>query len=178
MSEPLDHERSDPTSGNRMFGGRMRGGMEVLTSLVPDDSGFITYRVHAPDGSPEETGRRVQRVIEMETYRTLCLLGLPLARRTGEGLAGHESRLIEIVSEMSPDHPDNDENLFQALSGLLQTSNAQRASTRYRFAASRAYYNLVQQRLTSLEETNLGDLQTISGFVLSGISAYGTELRV
>lgn len=150
-----------------LFGGRMRGGMDVRTSLVPDAAGFITYHVQAPDGSPEETGRRVQRVIEMETYRTLCLLGLPVARRTGEALAGHENALIRIVSDMSPDHPDNDEALFQALSRLLQTSNAQRAATRYRFAASRAYYNLVQQRLTSLEETDMDDLQTISGFVRS-----------
>lgn len=158
-----------PTSqpGDRIFGGKMRGEMDVRTSLIPDASGFITYTVHAPNGSPEETGRRIQRLIEMETYRTLCLLGLTLTRRTSESLAEYERGLIDIVSGMSSDLPDDDEKLFEGLSHLLQTSNALRASTRFRFAASLAYYNLAVQRLSSLEESKLGELQTISGFVRS-----------
>ncbi|MFX0543066.1 DUF3422 family protein [Roseovarius sp. S4756] len=151
----------------RLFGGIMRGGMEVRSSLAPDASGFITYDVRAPDGSPDEVGRRVQRLIEMETYRTLSLLGLPMARRTGEDLARYESGLIDIVNGMSSDQPGNDEKLFEGLSRLLQDSNALRASTRFRFAASRAYYNLAQQRLDSLEEAKLDDLQTLNGFVRS-----------
>ncbi|MFD0858494.1 DUF3422 domain-containing protein [Roseovarius aquimarinus] len=151
----------------RVVGGIMRGGMEVRTSFVPDEDGFITYFVRMPEGTPEETGRRVQRLVEMETYRLFCLLGLPLARRTGESLASDEARLIEIVSSMGSDSLDDDGTLFEGLSSLLQTSNALRASTRFRFSASLAYFTLVQQRLTSLEETELEDFQTISGFVRS-----------
>ncbi|WP_232897326.1 DUF3422 family protein [Pontibaca salina] len=159
----------DPSSPSdrRYYGGTMRGGMAVRSTLIPDRAGFITYHVHSPGGTPEATGRRVQRLIEMETYRTLCLLGLPLARRTGDRLAQNESRLINIVRSMGAEGSDDDERLFEALSRLLQSSNAERASTRYRFAASLAYYNLVQHRLTSLEEMELGSLQTITGFVRS-----------
>lgn len=167
MDSSSRHTSSTSQSGDRMFGGKMLDGMEVRSSLIPDVAGFIIYTVHAPNGPPEKTGRRIQRLIEMETYRTLCLLGLPLARRTGESLTEYESGLIDIVSGMSSDLPDDDEKLFEGLSHLLQTSNALRASTRFRFAASLAYYNLVVQRLTSLEESKLDDLQTISGFVRS-----------
>lgn len=153
--------------GRGEVGGVMRGGMEVRTSYIPGEDGFITYSVQSPESSPDETGRRVQRLIEMETYRTLCLLGLPLARRISASLAGDENRLIDIVSTMGTESVDNDGQLFEGLSRLLQTSNAMRASTRFRFSASLAYYTLVQQRLTSLEETKLDDLQTISGFVRS-----------
>ncbi|SEK96283.1 Uncharacterized membrane-anchored protein [Roseovarius nanhaiticus] len=160
-------EGTKPMPPARAFGGTMRGGMAVLSTLTPDPAGFIVYHVHARPGSPDETGRRVQRLIEMETYRTLCLLGLPLARRTGESLAGDERRLIEVVGAMGSESIEGDGTLFEHLSQLLQKSNAMRASTRFRFSASLAYYNLVQQRLTSLEEEKLDDLQTISGFVRS-----------
>jgi uncharacterized membrane-anchored protein len=153
--------------GSRVYGGTMRGGMAVQSTLTPEASGFMVYHAHAPNGTAEETGRRVQRLIEMETYRTLCLLGLPLARRTSERLARNEARLIDVVGAMGSHSADDDETLFEALSRLLQTSNAERASTRFRFAASLAYYTLVQQRLTSLEEVERGNLQTITGFVRS-----------
>jgi len=161
---PVDKARKFPASA---LAGVMRGGMVVHSTLVPDETGFIAYSVHSEPGSPEEAGRRVQRLIEMETYRTLCLLGLPLARRTGESLAGDERRLIEIVETMGSNSIEDDAHLFEGLSDLLQKSNALRASTRFRFSASVAYYNLVQQRLTSLEEVKLEDRQTISGFVRS-----------
>ncbi len=167
VSGPLTRKSKAAVRQGRALGGTMRGGMAVHSTLIPDAAGFITYHVATPPASPEETGRRVQRLIEMETYRTLCLLGLPIARRTGDSLAKDESRLIEVVGSMGSESIENDEKLFEALSGLLQKSNALRASTRFRFSASLAYYNLVQQRLTSLEEEKLDDLQTISGFVRS-----------
>lgn len=167
VTGPLTRKSKAAARQGRALGGTMRGGMAVHSTLIPDAAGFITYHVATPQASPEETGRRVQRLIEMETYRTLCLLGLPIARRTGESLAEDENRLIEVVGSMGSESIENDEKLFEALSGLLQKSNALRASTRFRFSASLAYYNLVQQRLTSLEEEKLDDLQTISGFVRS-----------
>jgi uncharacterized membrane-anchored protein len=163
---PIGTAEATPFS-TKMFGGTMRGGMDVRSSLVPDESGFITYSVHSESGAPEEVGRRIQRLIEMETYRTLCLLGLPLARRAGGSLAESELRLIDVVNSMSTQSAEDDEKLFEKLSRLLQESGALRASTRFRFGASTAYYNLVLQRLTSLEEAKLDDLQTISGFVRS-----------
>ena len=48
---------------------------------------------------------------------------------------------------------------------LATEMNALRTATRFRFSASRAYYNLAVQRLESLDEVPSGELQTISGFV-------------
>ena len=49
---------------------------------------------------PERAGALVQRVIELETYRTLALLGLPEAQRLTPSINRIETRLAEVTDEM------------------------------------------------------------------------------
>lgn len=155
------------SGGQRMFGGTMRGKLEVRSSLLPDEKGTIVYLVHSSAGSSDEIGRRIQRLIEMETYRTMALLGLTLARRAGTEISQAEIRLKNMVLEMNAVQENDENRLFDLLSTLSQDCNTLQTDTRFRFSASKAYYAITQQRLSSLEEEKFGDLQTITGFVLS-----------
>ncbi len=154
-------------NGQRMFGGTMRGNLEVRSSLLPDEQGVIVYYVYSSAGSPDEIGRRIQRLIEMENYRTMALLGLPAARRASVEISKAEGRLKIAIDEMNSGRDEDEKRLFDVLSKLSRDCNTLQTDTRFRFSASRAYYALVQQRLVSLEEEKFGDLQTITGFVSS-----------
>ncbi len=153
--------------GERIYGGKMRGNLEVRSTLKPDADGAIVYAVQSSGSTPDETGRRIQRLLEMETYRTMCLLGLSTARRTGEMLASAENRLNAIVKTMTTGSRQDDETLYDQLLALAQDCTNLQAETRFRFSASKAYFDLAQQRISSLEEEKSSDLQTISGFVRS-----------
>jgi hypothetical protein len=48
----------------------------------------------------ERAGALVQRIIELETYRTLALLGLPEAQRLFPSISRIEQRLAEVTEEM------------------------------------------------------------------------------
>ena len=48
----------------------------------------------------ERAGAVVQRVIELETYRTLALLGLPEAQRLMPSINRIEKRLAEVTDEI------------------------------------------------------------------------------
>ena len=50
--------------------------------------------------SAARAGALVQRVLEIETYRTLALLGLPEAQRLGPIVRRIEMRLAEVTEEM------------------------------------------------------------------------------
>ncbi len=150
-----------------VYGGSMRGAIKVRSSLVPNYDGCLVYVVHAQNGPEEETGRRVQRLLEMETYRTMCLLGLPAARRCSERLQSLERGVNQVITQMNTDRSEHYQDLFNTLTQLSQDNNRLLADTRFRFSASRAYFDLAQQRLDSLEEKKDHKLQTISGFVRS-----------
>lgn len=155
-------------TGDRIFGGTMVGEMDVRTSYQLRENDSICFSINGKGSNPEELGRRIQRLIEMETYRTMCLLGLPLARSISQELYMLEAELEELMARLNATNPDDGEGyeaIFTTINQLSDRSNILKAQTRFRFAASRAYFDLVEQRLTSLQEEKFGDLQTITGFV-------------
>lgn len=155
-------------AGDRIYGGTMVGEMDVRTSYKLRENDSICFSINGKDSKPDELGRRVQRLIEMETYRTMCLLGLPLARNISAKLTQIQRELEALMAELNATDADDSETyeaIFATISQLSDESNILNAETRFRFAASRAYFDLVQQRLNSLQEQKFGDLQTISGFV-------------
>ncbi|MCE3256043.1 MAG: hypothetical protein K0Q64_126, partial [Nitrobacter vulgaris] len=53
------------------------GAAIYATDFQPDPSGFVKILVVDRKLNPDRAGALAQRVIEIETYRTLALLGLP-----------------------------------------------------------------------------------------------------
>jgi len=155
-------------AGDRIYGGTMVGEMDARTSYKLRENDRICFSINGKGSNPDELGRRVQRLIEMETYRTMCLLGLPLARNISAKLTQIQTEFETLMVQLNATNPDDSdiyEKIFATISQLSDESNSLNAETRFRFAASRAYFDLVQQRLDSLQEQKFGDLQTISGFV-------------
>lgn len=153
-----------------IYGGKMRDGIDVRSTFIPDQDGMIRFGLYAKNLTGEELGRRIQRLMEMETYRTMSLLGLPTARQVGNKLTQCENELEELtlsVGQKTTTTQEDDEKLFHQLSDLSVRSNILLTETRYRFSASRAYFTLFQQRINSLEEVKVGDVQTMSGFLRS-----------
>ena len=173
------------TTEKGMLGGVMYEQMWVQTTLQPNDDGIVTYTVRSQQLDPSELGRRVQRLIEVETYRVMALIGLPLARRLAESLTDIEIQLKKIVLCMEKDDGDSsaDEEVFNELLSLSEQLGSQRIQTRYRFAASHAYFNIVDARLDILDERPNKHYQTISGFLQSRLepaqsTIYSVERRL
>ena len=131
----------------------LRGGIEVTSTFHVGPAGFIDFEVVAGSVGREQLGRRLQRVLDAETYRTMALVGLPLARRIGPELTALEDGLAE-VTEMLSTRVGSDAEILERLQSLSAETEAMRAKTRYRFSASRAYATLVEERLASMAATS------------------------
>ena len=138
----------------------------VLTDFAPDAQGYTRFVIRLIDARPREAGRLAQRIMEIETYRTMALLGLPLAREVSPELRAMEWELSEITQALrgAPESNDSHE-LLRRLSALLATSEALSNRTAFRFGAGRAYHALVKNRLDLLNETKEGVYSTLSNFL-------------
>jgi len=136
------------------------------TDFQPGPSGFVRILVADRTMSAERAGALVQRVIEIETYRTLALLGLPEAQRLAPSIAASERRLVEVTEQMrhAGDLASN-HRLLDELTALAAEVEAGAAASVFRFGASRAYEDIVEQRLQTIGERKVKGLPTWSSFL-------------
>jgi uncharacterized membrane-anchored protein len=142
----------------------------VFSDLRLRDSGFERMLL-LTDGSPTETptqlrnGRLAQRVLEFQTYRVMALLGLPLAKSLSPELGACERELAQLTDALQRE-PQAEQQQLDTLIALAARVEHLTARHGYRFAATRAYHGIVQQRLVELAESALPGIQTLGGFTL------------
>lgn len=136
------------------------------TDFQLDPSGFVRILVLDRGLTLESAGALVQRVLEIETYRTLALLGLPEAQRLSPSIGASERRLVETTEEMQrASDLDSNHRLLDELTALAAEVEAGAAASVFRFGASRAYEEIVEQRLETIGEKSVGSWPTWSSFL-------------
>ena len=138
----------------------------IATDFLPQADGAVRILVVDQGLTPIRAGALVRRVLEIETYRTLSLLGLPEAHRLAPRVSEAETKLASIVREMTgADDLATDHRLLEELTGLAAQLEAETTSSNYRFGASRAYDQIVTQRLAAIGETPFGGYSSLQSFL-------------
>jgi uncharacterized membrane-anchored protein len=154
------------TTGNFAASEVSGGAATVFMDFAIDENGFGRIYVRDHGLKPRQAGRLVQRLLEIETYRMLALLALPLARKYGRKLSDLGERLSEIAGGIGTlSNLAQERNLLAELTTLSAETERIAAETAYRFSAARAYYALVQRRIESLREERVEGFQTVSEFM-------------
>jgi uncharacterized membrane-anchored protein len=128
------------------------GKATILTDFRQDGDGLTRLFILDRGLTPERSGALAQRLIEIETYRVFCMLGLPLAQSLSGQLRRMEDTLADLTNAMRDTGHRDSEKLLGQLTELAAELEAQAASSLFRFGASRAYYEIVTERLQALKE--------------------------
>ena len=130
-----------------------------------DPAGNMRFAVFArSDAGTRRVGRIVQRLCEIETYKTMSMLGLTRARELEPKMGALDLRLSKLMGEMTSDEAQPD----ATLEGLLKISSELEtilAQSSFRFGATKAYGALVNQRAAILGEDRFKGGQTLSEFL-------------
>ena len=141
------------------------GKAAIATDFRQDADGLTRILILDKGLTESRRGALAQRIIEIETYRTLCMLALPLAQRLSAQLRRMEDRLAQLTTEMQGEGRRNSQEMLSDLTELAAALEAQAASSLYRFGASRAYYDIILERLDALTEMPLEGAQGWAGFL-------------
>jgi uncharacterized membrane-anchored protein len=153
--------RSETLAGSRVFGGAAL----AWTDFEVHEDGFGRILVQDLNLDPLETGRLVQRLLEIETYRMMALVGLPHVQELRPQLSQIEQETAQIARTMSKTAGLGDTRaMLTRLSRLSADVEGITASLIYRVDATRAYFALVRRRVERLREERLERLQTIEEF--------------
>ncbi|MGO8833872.1 MAG: DUF3422 family protein [Roseiarcus sp.] len=138
----------------------------VATDFRLASDGFVHILVRDRALTRNRAGALTQRLLEIETYRTLALLGLPEAQRSAPRVKAVEDALAGILNAMNAaEGALADHKLLDAMTRLAAELEADLAASSFRFGASRAYDSLVQQRLAAIGEEPVGAFSTFASFL-------------
>ncbi len=151
------------------------GGQGVVGSAIADGAARVYTDFQLHEGctrfvlidhrlTERQAGRTLQRLFEIEAYRMLALLALPIARRQNPRIVQIEAALATLTDGIARDQGD-DEALLHELTRLAAEVESGLAASQYRFGACRAYEELVVRRIGELREQRLPGIQPLQEFM-------------
>lgn len=142
----------------------LEGQARIWSNFRVHPDGFGRLLIHERElASGGDTARLVQRLQELGNYRNMALLALPMAQKLLPELSRMEGTLAALTREIAQGSA-NDDELFNDLSRMSAELARMIADTRYRMSATRAYAQLVTDRLRGLRPHAVAGYQTLTDF--------------
>ncbi len=175
-TEAFSKEVAQLFQGHALAGSRVMQGGEFWLDFVVQADGFSRFVIRDVDMQAQQAGRLAQRILEIETYRMMALLGLPFAQRATPQLNLIENALVDLARAMvAADHAlnpqsrdqesDSEQHLLEKITHLAARIEKLSLDNNYRFAASKAYIGLVHARIEELREQRIEGLPMVAEFM-------------
>ena len=162
--------------GNTLVGSQVLQGGELWTDFAIQSDGFSRFVIRDVGLRAPQAGRLVQRVLEIETYRMMALLGLPHAQHAAPALSDIESELALLATAMvdtdaavlgqsGAQDGEEEQTLLDQITRLAARLEKLALDNSYRFSASEAYFRLVKARIEELREARIEGVPTVEEFM-------------
>jgi len=142
------------------------GAALVATDFRQDGDGLTRMLVLNRSLSDVQSGAVVQRLLEIETYRTLAMLGLFEASRLQPEIRRFENELADLTGQMKDASARGaSQDLLDKLIALAAALESGATASTFRFGASRAYDQIVKARFGTLKEEAAPGELSMSSFL-------------
>jgi len=139
---------------------------EAWTDFRLQKDGFSQTLILNNSLTPQTTSRLVQHLLELETYRMLSLLSLPLVAEHGKNITDMGQSLTDITQRLSSTGTlEQERALLEELTELEANIERLIAATSYRFSATKAYKAIVLDRVVSIRENRIEGRQMLSRYL-------------
>lgn len=141
----------------------MNGKIRLWSDFHLKSNGFGRLLVSNRGASAKELSLTLQRLQELGNYRNLALLGLPVAQTFGREISKLEDRLTGITQSIAQSS-SGDSELLKELSELSSAIAQIRGASQYRMSATRAYAEMVEDRLRALNTRSIAGYESLTDF--------------
>ena len=131
-----------------------------------DPTGHMRFALFVTkEAGQRRTGRVIQRLCEIETYKAMSMLGFARVKQLAPRIGELDEQLTRLMGQMTDNAAYPDELLpnLLSISTELETISAQCS---FRFGATGAYEALVNQRIEVLREERFKGWQSFADFMM------------
>jgi uncharacterized membrane-anchored protein len=150
--------------GNVLVGAGIAAGAGLAFTDFRIHDGFSRLLVLDRSMTPRQAGRMMQRLLEIDTYRLMALLALPVAHELTPWLNDAERELAQITAALMESSDAAEPVLLERLTRLEAEIESRESAHHFRFSAAAAYHELVERRIDELREVRIQGLQTFREF--------------
>ena len=143
---------------------------KVWSSFKLHEDGFGRFLIYQQDLSAAQSGRLVQQLLQLDTYRLMATLGLPLAQAINSELNQLDLQLQQVTTYIALGSDKSDRELLTQVSKIAAKVEDYRSQSTYRFSATNAYYDVVLQRMEDLKEDEISGYMTLQEFLIRRIT--------
>ena len=141
------------------------GAAVVASDFRIDPAGHTRFAAFVPASTgSRRVGRIIQRLLEIETYKTMSMLGFALTREIGGQVGKMDHQVSDLMAKMSAQEMKPEETLNALLDVSVELENVV-AQTSFRFAGTAAYRAIVQERIQALREARFEGRQGFGEFM-------------
>lgn len=139
----------------------------VASDFRIDPAGHMRMALFASEGTgTRRIGRIVQRLCEIETYKSMSMLGFAQVRDFGSDLNALDGKLNEMMASMHGTSTETAENTLHKLLDISVELETIAAKSAFRFGATGAYEAIVNQRIGALREERFLSRQGFAEFMM------------
>ena len=144
----------------------LEGAAIVASDFRSDPAGHTRFAVFVPEQTgTRRVGRIIQRLLEIETYKTMSMLGFALTREIGGKVGLLDRQLSDLMAKMSAQELRPETTLDALLDVSVELENVV-AQSAFRFAGTEAYKAIVDERIRALRESRFAGRQGFGEFMM------------
>jgi len=138
----------------------------IWSGFTLHDDGFSRMAIIDGGLGPMRAGRLAQRLLDIETYRIMALLGLNAAHWVNEKINLVELEFANLLtSQKGNETTQSNHRLLDELLDIAGRAERILSASNFRFSATQAYATLVFQRFEELNEHRLQGFQRLSNIL-------------
>jgi uncharacterized membrane-anchored protein len=150
---------------------------KIFTDHKVHESGLERVFLQSSGISPSRLGRTVQRLLDINNYRSMALLGLPQAQFATKKLALLDRALSESLHQLRTSNQPkehsvdvknsivSESDMLKSLTDLSMRQQRLSAQIQFRLSASSAYFKIVDGRLRDIGECRVAGYQSLDKFL-------------
>jgi uncharacterized membrane-anchored protein len=142
------------------------GAAVVASDFRIDPAGHTRFAVFVSEQTgTRRIGRIIQRLLEIETYKTMSMLGFALTREIGGQVGKMDNQISDLMARMTAKELKPEATLNSLLDVSVELENMV-AQTSFRFAGTAAYKAIVGERIAALREVRFEGRQGFGEFMM------------
>ncbi|WP_170784174.1 DUF3422 family protein [Ruegeria lacuscaerulensis] len=131
-----------------------------------DPAGHMRFALFVDEQTGRRrTGRIIQRLCEIETYKAMSMLGFARVKQLTPRISELDAQLTRLMGQMTDNSAHPDELLPDLLSTSIELETLS-ARCSFRFGATGAYEAIVNQRIEVLREERFAGRQSFADFMM------------